>query len=449
MDKSAGEYVTLIIHRTSATSLPCAPRPPSPRVWVTARVNDCRAVLFLLFLSQSGLDDLQFFTYLSKNRVGFPHPDANYRACSQCNRTFSMESNVCALRNEIHQVRIRLDAVRGNIISRLNECNDNLETLERCLQQDTEMNAVLEDELANPSNEEKLAANAVSRKVILNVGGEKYSTTVNTLTRERNTFFTALFFKQRPIERDPVDNSIFIDRDGKLFQHILAYCRTRTVPLDVMSHKSLRQALIIEAEYFRVYGLIFILTEPERKLEEQRRITASFPDGTLEAGYKTTLTEFYGRSDRQWSLIYKASRDGFGATIFHRLCDNHGPTMTIIRSKNNYLFGGYTAAPWTSDGSYKEDRTTFLFTLTNPHDIPPTKYCLNDARITSTVYRNADYGPTFGGGFDLVVAGGSNANNLSYTNFPHSYIDTTGKGYKTFTGAKNFTTSDIEIYRLS
>ena len=372
--------------------------------------------------------------------------------------SLGMTDSVKTLQDRVKQLRALFDAKRKEVNASLDESSNHISTIEKLCAEATRMHSDLENKLANASNEEKewkdiqrkLATTAFNGMVILNVGGKKYSTIVETLTRERNTFFTALFSEQCQLERDPVDKSIFIDRDGKLFQHILAYFRTRKIPVDVMSNESLRQTLIMEAEYFRLHDLIFILTEPDRKLEEQRRINAYFPNGSLiDKDQQVKLNEFYGKKEQQWSLIYKASRDGFDAAAFHRLCDNHGPTMTIIKSKNNYLFGGYTAAPWTSDGSYKEDRTAFLFTLTNPHDIPPTKYCLNDARITSTVYRNADYGPTFGGGFDLVVAGGSNANNLSYTNFPHSYIDTTGKGYKTFTGAKNFTTSDIEIYRLS
>ena len=70
-----------------------------------------------------------------------------------------------------------------------------------------------------------------SRKVILNVGGEVFTTSVDTLTaREKNTFFTDLFARNWQSERDPKDDSIFIDRIGKLFAHILEYFRTDAVP---------------------------------------------------------------------------------------------------------------------------------------------------------------------------------------------------------------------------
>jgi hypothetical protein len=160
------------------------------------------------------------------------------------------------------------------------------------------------------------------------------------------------------------------------------------------------------------------------------------------------LNEFYGRKDQKWVLIYKATRDGFGSGDFHRCCDNQGPTMTIIQSKNGgYLFGGYTSVSWTSRSAYVVDNNgAFIFTLTNPHGISPTKYSIQKTEYS--IYDGNTYGPIFGGGFDLYVCDNSQTITNSYTNFPHSYIDTTNRGNATFTGGRNFQTSEIEVYRL-
>lgn len=52
--------------------------------------------------------------------------------------------------------------------------------------------------------------------------------------------------------------------------------------------------------------------------------------------------KWIGKSGRnkQWNLLYRATRDGFDAKDFHRVCDNQGPTITILRSKQRRLFGG-------------------------------------------------------------------------------------------------------------
>ncbi|CAF5217253.1 unnamed protein product, partial [Rotaria magnacalcarata] len=67
------------------------------------------------------------------------------------------------------------------------------------------------------------------RKFILNVGGKKYTTSIETLTRETDTFFTALFSGRWQLAVDPNDNSIFIDRNGQVFTHILEWLRTSIV----------------------------------------------------------------------------------------------------------------------------------------------------------------------------------------------------------------------------
>ena len=160
------------------------------------------------------------------------------------------------------------------------------------------------------------------------------------------------------------------------------------------------------------------------------------------------LNEFYSKWNTKWVLIYKATRDGFRSNDFHRYCNKQGPTMTIIQSKTGgYLFGGYTSVSWQSIDNYAVDNNgPFLFTLTNPHGIPPTKYKI--AHPKSAIRDHSDYGPIFGGGHDINVCDQSYTTTYSNSNFPHSYIDTTGKGNATFTGNKNFQTREIEVYKL-
>ncbi|CAF3624124.1 unnamed protein product [Rotaria socialis] len=356
------------------------------------------------------------------------------------------DSNLNTLRDNVNQLESQFEKLREDVISKLKECSDCIKSAKQLCHEATETTTILENKLVNASNEEKewkdikvkLATTSIQGKVILDVGGEKYTTSVEVLTREKDTFFTALFSKQWQLERDPDDKSIFIDRNGKIFTYILEYFRTNTVPTNVLKDETLITSLIIEVEYFRLKSLLDIL------------MGTFFPNGTLlKLEHKKKLNDFYGKTNQQWELIYKATRDGFDANAFHSHCTDKGPTITIIQSNNNYLFGGYTAIPWTSsDRSYKSDTTAFLFSLTNPHSIPPTKYLINSARAQSAVYHSSNYGPAFGGGHDINIANGSNANSSS-TSFPHTYLDTTGKGNNTFTGTRTFTTSDIEVFKLA
>ena len=63
-------------------------------------------------------------------------------------------------------------------------------------------------------------------------------------------------------------------------------------------------------------------------------------------------------------LLYRKSRDGDTFEIFHQLCDNKGPTITLIRSSEGFIFGGYNPLSWDNHSNWKEDEQSFLFSLT-------------------------------------------------------------------------------------
>jgi len=199
------------------------------------------------------------------------------------------------------------------------------------------------------------------------------------------------------------------------------------------------------------------------KLRTTREIMKQFPGFTLaeaeekalaELSLKGTLLEAHISTIKSWlggklpKLIYRGSRDGNGAENFHQKCNNKGETLTVIKSTEGYLFGGYTPIPWTSRGNFAGDQRTFIFTLTNSKGIPPTKY--SNSVHTQSIYDNSSYGPTFGGGHDISVWCGSN--NTNYINFPSSFTDSTGHGRNTFSvnhnpyGTENFQITEIEVF---
>ena len=49
--------------------------------------------------------------------------------------------------------------------------------------------------------------------------------------------------------------------------------------------------------------------------------------------------------ETNWKLCYRASKDGWSGTTFHSLCDNKGPTVTVV-SVGTYIFGGYASISW-------------------------------------------------------------------------------------------------------
>ena len=162
-------------------------------------------------------------------------------------------------------------------------------------------------------------------------------------------------------------------------------------------------------------------------------------------------------------LIYQGSRDGFRANDFHRVCDDKGPTATLIKSEEGHVFGGYTSVSWTSPNSVilQKDDNAFLF-LIHGHEwilnqvhltkkILPMYFYRSEILGDSPVIHNRDCGPCFGKG-DLVISDKCNENDQSQSNFPNSFSNTFGFGLKEngkylLAGKDKFKVMEISVYR--
>ena len=64
-------------------------------------------------------------------------------------------------------------------------------------------------------------------------------------------------------------------------------------------------------------------------------------------------------------LVYKSEVDGDKSSIFHEKWDNIDPTITIIQTKDGYIYGGYTSV--SLDGpeqpEFKIDQNAFIFSF--------------------------------------------------------------------------------------
>uniref|UniRef100_A0A2P2LG22 BTB/POZ domain-containing protein KCTD9 n=1 Tax=Rhizophora mucronata TaxID=61149 RepID=A0A2P2LG22_RHIMU len=93
-----------------------------------------------------------------------------------------------------------------------------------------------------------------SSLVRLNIGGKKFCTTVDTLTRrEPDSMLAAMFSGRHALCEDPDKGYVFVDRDGKHFRHILNWLRDGMVPTLADGEYP---ELMREAEYYQLLGLI-------------------------------------------------------------------------------------------------------------------------------------------------------------------------------------------------
>lgn len=157
-------------------------------------------------------------------------------------------------------------------------------------------------------------------------------------------------------------------------------------------------------------------------------------------------------------IVLILGRDGFAADEFHRRCDNKGATLTIIKEKGGVfgkpsVFGAYISESWESpvEPITKLDPKAFLFTLINPHNLPPIRFYPQNN--TPSFRCDHQWGPQFR---DINISSHSNINYDSYIYFPYKYVDTALKGSEVFLqsnlknkqGCPHFTVSDIEIYSV-
>ena len=59
---------------------------------------------------------------------------------------------------------------------------------------------------------------------------------------------------------------------------------------------------------------------------------------------------------------------------------------------------------------------------------------------------HSGYGPTFGGGYDLYIASGANANSSSYSNLGHTYQCPTNGNSSFFVGQRDFSVNEMEVF---
>jgi hypothetical protein len=180
------------------------------------------------------------------------------------------------------------------------------------------------------------------------------------------------------------------------------------------------------------------------------RIIANFPE---------IFAEFRGK---QFSLLWRGGCDGFAASEFHRRCDGHANTLTVILDTKGNIFGGFTPLEWESrvwngkEGKESNLRKaddslkSFLFTLKNPHNILAKRFALKAAENDRAILCSSTHGPHF---WDIRVSNNCNANTISWAFWDGSddvYINDTGlDGNTFFTGSKYFQVKEIEVFEIT
>ena len=156
------------------------------------------------------------------------------------------------------------------------------------------------------------------------------------------------------------------------------------------------------------------------------------------------INEKTNQNSIETELIFKMSENGSNGSDFHRYCDNKGPTLILIKTKNNRIFGGFTPLNWINKSASIKDESnqTFIFSLNLMKKFDSINYKNNPAIIC-----NLNYGPNFGvTDFQLKE---NLKNGESYADSSCAFLSknslelTGGNGNKAL-----FETEEFEVYKI-
>jgi len=157
--------------------------------------------------------------------------------------------------------------------------------------------------------------------------------------------------------------------------------------------------------------------------------------------------------ETRWTLLYRASVNGFGSNDFHANCDEKSQTLTILKAKETgFIFGGYTEKFWQGEEVQKFDSKAFIFSLTNK-DNTPCQMKIRDG--VNAIFCASTAGPSFGTG-EIHVVDNSNTNkpdldldsfsNLGETYIHSKYVYGSVEAKSFLAGSYNFLLDEIEVY---
>jgi hypothetical protein len=99
---------------------------------------------------------------------------------------------------------------------------------------------------------------------------------------------------------------------------------------------------------------------------------------------------------------------------------------------------------------YKQAPGSFVFSLRNKENLPPFKAPLKDQNTQHAIYTGNNYGPIFGGGFDIHISNDASSNTGSYAIFNSYYQAPSGVSDTTtiLAGTRYFQPSEVEVFHI-
>ena len=146
-------------------------------------------------------------------------------------------------------------------------------------------------------------------------------------------------------------------------------------------------------------------------------------------------------------LLYRASDNEYAAKAFHDKCDKKGPTVTIIHSKVNHVFGVFLSESYCSGNVEKGDSSAFLFGIRPIEKV----YKLKSRFDAQVMWGWSEFGPCIGKGNDICIWNNCNINssNCNPSSFEFKSNELCGGGMNDDEGVStSFLVEDYEVYSV-
>ena len=178
--------------------------------------------------------------------------------------------------------------------------------------------------------------------------------------------------------------------------------------------------------------------EIKQKKFDSKIITKSEDLAFIENIYKNN-DEILMNKEFKTNLLYRATRDGDSSKDFHSKCDNIRDTLSLVKTKNGLIFGGYTNESWNGE-NYKKDDRAFCFSI-------DLKKKYNSKKTSQSIYCHKDYGPCFGNALFWVYS-----NCLSMGGFMNDGLnqryDNQLKENEINNGKRKFSVMEVEVFEI-
>ena len=312
---------------------------------------------------------------------------------------YMRSSSITQVKNEIAEMNARLDAINRSKLTLSSQVNSLVSETDN-IKKETKRN---QDEAADLEKEEKLLKKEIEQN-------EEEFQEMNSRLKDKSN------------QRDDLQ-----DENDRLNKQL-----KRHDIMDKATYKSLKSELESKIE-----SLELKLASLKSSGGDESEFSTK-PDS--EIIFKSNVKEILrhmlnGGGNVYYKLLYRMSRDGRNAQIFHQRCQHirNDGNIVLIRDREGSVFGGYTTNNWDI-GRFKSDSRAFLFNIENE-----TAYRIHD--VNNAIYSEESYLDVFGEG-DIVVS-----ETRSYSDFPRSY----GGGVHEFeltNGRREFDIDEMEVFEV-